>query len=84
MSIITLLFEGKEFIEEKKMKLPGNETGFLKINTETREAILTLKSEITLIDKTVAKRLANSICRSGFLLDSGERIGIGSILSITM
>ena len=83
MTIIKLFFKDTEFLEEKKLLLPETELAILEINTETKEATLDFKPEIHFVDKKVAERQAQSICRTGFLLDSGERIGSGCNLIIS-
>ena len=80
--MIKLYFNDNEFVEETEMQVTGTEQAVLEINTETKQANLTFK-EITFVGKKVAERQSLSICKSGFLLQSGERIGIGSDLSIS-
>lgn len=83
MTIIKLFFKDTEFMEEKKLMLPDTELAILEINTETKESILTFKPEIQFVDKKVAERQAQSICKTGFLLNNGERIGSGCNLKMS-
>jgi len=46
------------------------------------KAKLTFTSEAGLIARRTASRQAESICKSGFLLKSGERIGLGMTLEV--
>ena len=83
MSIVKLYFKETEFVEEKNLKIPGSEVAFLGINTDKKEALLTFKPECTFVNKKIAERQAQAICKTGFLLENGERIGSGCNLVIT-
>ena len=83
LTIIKLYFKDDEFVEKTEMQITGNELAVLEINTETNQAQLEFTDEITFVGKKVAERQSLSICKSGFLLQSGERIGIGCALTIS-
>ena len=83
MSIIKLYFKETEFIEEKNLQIPESEIAFLEINADKKEALLTYKPECKFVDKIIAERQAQAICKTGFLLENGERIGSGCNLVIT-
>ena len=83
VSLIKLYFKETVFVEEKNLQMPGSEVASLEINTEKKEAILTYKPECNFVDKKIAERQAQAICRAGFLMDSGERIGTGCKLTLT-
>ena len=83
LTVIKLYFKDNEFVEESKMQLTGTEQAVLEINTETKHAQLEFKGDVTFIGKKVAERQSLSICKSGFLLQSGERIGNGCNLTIS-
>ena len=82
MTVIKLYFKDNEFEEETVMQATGTEQAVLEINTETKQAQLEFKGVITFVSKKVAERQSLSICKSGFLLQSGERVGIGCNLII--
>ena len=82
MKTIKLFFKDKEFLEEKKFQFSGSELAILEIRHEENVAELTFTSEINLIDRKIAERQAQSICKTGFLLESGERVGSGCTLVI--
>lgn len=64
-------------------QVTGTEQAVLEINSVMKQAQLMFKEEITFVGKEVAERQSLSICKSGFLLQSGERIGIGCDLTIS-
>jgi len=83
MPVIKLFYKDKEYIEERKLQLPGSEQAILVIKQDEKIAELIFTPEITFVDRKVAERQAQSICKSGFLLESGERIGIGCTLVVS-
>ncbi len=76
-----LIFKDKSFIELTNRKSEKHDL-ILEINTELKEAVLTIPTKTSLIDRRTAQRQAESICKTGFLLKSGARIGQGSTLDI--
>ena len=82
MKTTRLFYKNKEFVEKKNIELFEKELASLEINQDTKEAILSFSFEIGLVDKKIAERIAESICKTGFLLENGDRIGIGSELII--
>lgn len=76
----TLNYVDGEFIEANQGKIlasleliPSGNAGVAKLG---------FTAEAGLIARRTASRQAESICKSGFLLKSGERIGIGMRLEI--
>jgi hypothetical protein len=53
----------------------GNEEAVLEINDATKQATLTFKEGSSLITQRTAGRQARGICKAGFLLSAGYRIG---------
>ncbi len=53
----------------------GNEEAILEINDSTKKATLTFKEGTNLIVQRTAGRQARGICKAGFLLSAGYRIG---------
>lgn len=53
----------------------GNEEAILEINDSTKQAKLTFKEGSSLITQRTAGRQARGICKAGFLLSAGYRIG---------
>jgi hypothetical protein len=80
--ILKIYFKETAFIEEKNFNIFGSEDAFLEIKPNKREAQLTYKPECNFVIKKIIERQAQSICKSGFLLESGERIGRGYTLII--
>lgn len=81
MAIINLLFKEKIFKESMNKNI-GRDDVILEINTELKEAILTIPAITSLIDRRIAQRQAESICKTGFLMKTGARIGQGCKLEI--
>lgn len=76
MTSIELSYKDKEFVESKNNSL-GGEVAKLELDADKRIAVLVLYPTISNIDIKIVERLSLSICKSGFLLESGERIGTG-------
>ncbi|MHA2029277.1 MAG: hypothetical protein ACW99A_13030 [Candidatus Kariarchaeaceae archaeon] len=77
---ITLNFINGEFVETNKGEvlatlelIPAGNTGTAK---------LSFSGDAGLIARRTASRQAESVCKSGFLLQTGERIGIGMVLEV--
>ena len=81
MTLIELFYKDKEYIELKRLVL-GGESAKLELLKDRKIAILSFSPSISIIDKKIAERLAQSICKTGFLLESGERVGIGYTLEM--
>ncbi len=75
-----LSFVNKTFVEGKNSESKAT----LEIIPDGKggKATLTFSDDASLIERRTASRQAESICRSGFLLASGERIGIGTKLEV--
>ena len=82
MPVIKLCFKDSKFVEEKNLNIPDSEFANLDINTDKKEGVLYFKLECSFIDKKIAERPAQGICKCGFFLESGERIGTGYKLII--
>ena len=81
MGTIILFFINSMFVESK-YNVVGGEQALLELDIEKKIAMLSFMQDTNLIVKKTAERLAHNICKSGFLLESGERIGTGYILQI--
>ncbi|MHA1975776.1 MAG: hypothetical protein ACW98F_07210 [Candidatus Hodarchaeales archaeon] len=67
----TLYYVDGEFIE-----VGGNESATLEINESTKQAVLTFIEGSSLIAQRTAGRQARGICRSGYAVKAGYRIGL--------
>ena len=76
MHVIKLYFKDKNFIESVGKEIEGADA-ILQINEEEKEALLIFTRGASLIGKRMAQRQAENICRSGYILKSGERIAKG-------
>ena len=81
MTTVELFYKDKEFIEPKKLFF-GGEIAKLEFDKDKNHTNLSFSPTINIIDKKIAERLVQSVCKSGFLLESGEIIGIGYTLEI--
>lgn len=79
---IILSFDKKSssFIEGNKAEAEAH----LELNPDgkTGTAILKFAGQAGLITRRTASRQAESVCKSGFLLSSGERVGVGNQLEV--
>ncbi|MFX0015669.1 MAG: hypothetical protein ACFFB2_12105 [Promethearchaeota archaeon] len=75
--MVRLVFKNKSFTEGRE------ETGdaVLILDEATQTGKLEYSPEAGLIMRRTARRQAESICRSGFLLATGKRIGAGFTLA---
>lgn len=74
-----LSFIDGEFVEGEKKS--GKILGTLELDPSGK-AKLSFSPEANLIVRRTATRQAESVCRSGFLLKSGERVGTGHELEV--
>ena len=81
MSVTKLLYIEKIFVEPEKNDTTGA-IAVLELNDETKKAILTFTPETSLIDRRTSERQAKGLCKSGFLLQGGKRVGIGCNLEV--
>ena len=81
MVVTQLYFAEKEFLESLR-NVVSDEKAVLELDDEQNKAKLRFIPTTSIVDKKIAERLALSICRSGFLLQNGERIGTGFDLDI--
>ncbi|MFX0210830.1 MAG: hypothetical protein ACFFDT_32930 [Candidatus Hodarchaeota archaeon] len=70
-NVVKLYYIGGEFME-----MAGNEEAVLEIDEGTRIATLSFAEGSSLITQRTAGRQARGICKSGFLLKAGYRIGL--------
>ena len=82
MSVIKLLYKDKIFVEPEKNDTTGA-IAVLELNDETKSATLTYTPETSLIDRRTSERQAKGICKSGFLLQGGKRVGMGCNLEVS-
>ncbi|MFW9927984.1 MAG: hypothetical protein ACFFD1_01175 [Candidatus Thorarchaeota archaeon] len=66
-----LIFKDKLFIEGEA----ADSTAVLTIDESNLKATLSYSSTANLVDRRTALRQAQSICKTGFLLSDGKRIG---------
>ena len=76
MQIKKLYFKDDKYIESIQKEIKGADA-ILEINDKTKEAILSFTRGSGLIAKRKAQREAENICRSGFVLNSRERVAKG-------
>ena len=81
MAVTMLYFMEREFLESLK-NIVSDEKAVLELDDDKKVSKLRFIPTTSIIDKKIAERLALSICRSGFLLQNGERIGSGFELDI--
>lgn len=76
----TLTFINGEFVEGNK----NSEKAMAKLEVDAAQnkSTLTFTADAGLIARRTASRQAENVCKSGFLLASGERIGIGTTLEV--
>ncbi len=74
--MVRLVFKNRKFTEGRE------ETGeaVLNLDEATQTATLEYSPDAGLIIRRTARRQAESICKSGFLLATGKRIGSGFTL----
>ncbi|MFX0172439.1 MAG: hypothetical protein ACFE9L_11000 [Candidatus Hodarchaeota archaeon] len=74
--MVRLVFKNRVFTEGRE------ESGeaVLILDEATKSAKIEYSPEVGLVLRRTARRQAESICRSGFLLATGKRIGAGFIL----
>ena len=66
---------------ERNVKMGKEETNAILTKDQVNnKAKIIFKSEVSIIDKRTAERQATSICRTGFLMHDGRRVGIGCSL----
>ena len=69
------------YVNGEFSELGGNEDAMLEINEATKTATLTFSAGSGLITQRTAGRQARGICKSGFMVKAGYRIGIKCDLS---
>jgi hypothetical protein len=82
MTTTKLLYKDKIFVEPVKSETAGA-IAVLELNDEAKKAVLTFTPETTLIDRRTSERQAKGICKSGFLLQGGKRVGMGCDLEVS-
>ena len=81
--IVKLLYKDKIFVEPKGPDDTAGAIAVLEINDSTKKAVLTYTPDAGLIDKRTSQRQAQSICKTGFQLESAKRIGTGCDLEVS-
>ena len=78
--VVVLKYVGGQFVENAN----DNGDATLEITPESGGGVarLTFMEGVGLITRRTASRQAESVCKSGFLLKSGERVGVGLTLEI--
>lgn len=82
-NIIKLIYRDKIFQEPENADDTADVVAVLDINDDTKISVLTYTPDVGMIDKRTSQRQAQGICKTGFQLESGERIGVGSELQIS-
>lgn len=81
MAVVKLFYREEKFIERLEPGMTG-EKGVLVLDDERKTATMYFVPTATLVEKRTAERLAQNICKVGFVLKNGVRIGVGNILEI--
>ncbi|MCY3414037.1 MAG: hypothetical protein INQ03_20505 [Candidatus Heimdallarchaeota archaeon] len=74
-NVIKLHFIDGEFVHNPKSSSDSRAT--VEINLDAQTVLLSLPSEASLITRRTASRQAESIAKSGFVLDNNERVATG-------
>ena len=80
---VKLIYRDKIFAEPKNDEDTVGAIAVLDINPSTHVATLTYTPDAGLIDKRTSQRQAQSICKTGFQLESGKRVGTGCELQVS-
>lgn len=80
--VIKLIYKDKVFTEAMGESAADSATAVLAIDETNGKALLTFSPEANLVERRTAQRQANSICKTGYLLSSGERVGGECMLDI--
>ncbi len=64
------------YVDGEFSELGGNEKAILEINEGTKTAVLTFMEGSSLILQRTAGRVARGICKSGYLVKAGFRVGL--------
>ncbi|MHA2502077.1 MAG: hypothetical protein ACXAE3_04350 [Candidatus Kariarchaeaceae archaeon] len=75
------------FIQKEQTFVEGNKQGenvvaTLTVDESQKKATLSFTADATLIIRRTASRQAESVVKSGFMLASGERVGMGYELEV--
>ena len=82
-NVVKLLYKDKMCIEPEGDQDTAGAIAVLEVNESIGKSILTFTPDAGLIDKRTSQRQANSICKTGFLLEGGKRVGIGCELVVS-
>ena len=77
-----LLYKETQFHETLPDVVNKNDLAVLELNNESYVGTLFLNQNIGTIDRLTAHRIANSICKTGFLFEDNQRIGTRFTLQI--
>ena len=81
MGIIKLYYTDRIFVDSLQ-KVVKQEQAMLELNEEQMKAKLLFLPTISLVDKRTAERLAQNICKFGFVVENGSKVGVGYSLEI--
>ncbi|OLS25937.1 MAG: hypothetical protein HeimC3_12110 [Candidatus Heimdallarchaeota archaeon LC_3] len=73
--VIKLVYKDKLFVETSNTETTGDTLATLSIDESNMVASLSFSNDANLIERRTAKRQANSILKTGFLLSDGKRVG---------
>ena len=76
MTLTKLFYRDEEFIETLETGMTG-EKAVLELDDYKKTATLLFVPTASMVDKKIAQRQAQSICRIGYVLKSGIRIAVG-------
>ena len=82
-NIVKLLYKDKIFVEPDSEQDTAGAIAVLEINESTGKAVLTFTPDAGLIDKRTSQRQAQSICKTGFTISNGKRVGVHCELTIS-
>ena len=70
-----MIYKDKVFAEAIGESSTDSATAVLSIDEANGKAILTFAPGANLVERRTAQRQASSICKTGYLLSNGERVG---------
>lgn len=76
MTITKLFYRDEEFIEELEPGMTG-EKAVLELDDRNKKATLLFVPTASMVERKIAQRQAQSICRIGYVLKSGVRVAVG-------
>lgn len=76
MVTVKLAYKDKIFEETSEKTDTSDVNAILEIDDANQKATLTYSPDAGLIDKRTAQRQAQGICKTGFMLANGQRVGV--------